>query len=340
MAGREKSESLFGSSELKVPPRPMAKQPTPEEVEAFKKKLKNDYIFKAELEEGFKSDLQEHFPQRAQGPEVDENRGVIKQIDRMKEHIAHKENVLLNIINKRRQRHYSLNGDIKVFCYVKNEWPKIIIEPLTINIQENAIIPSLGPFNGENEMLLEATFRPITLGIKRMIDPFIYEPLGNTGRLSINTDEYKKLAFFCCFKSWNIPLDLPFSEDGKLDNSVLEFIEKSIHPGLFETVAAEFLSLNEISMKEMEALDQQCDRLFGKNSKGIDNPFEGIKLYCEASVFAKEFSLSGNDLNNLSYRVASLIRHVANKGSEIHSKEMDATRNKPKRAKVIGARKR
>ena len=283
MSGRKKSESLFDSSELKAPSKPMAKQPTPEERAEFKQKLKDDYLFKAELQEGYKSDLAAHFPQRMEGPEAAENRGVIRQIDRMQEHVTQKENVLLKIVNKRRQRHYLLNGDVKVFCYVRNEWPKIIVEPLTINIREDVEIPSLGPFDGENEMLLEATFRPITVGVKRMIDPFIYEPVGNTGKLNINTDEYKKLAFLCCFKGWNIPIDLPFDKNGRLDNSVLEIIEKSIHPGLFEVVAGEFISLNEISMKEMDTLDQQCDRLFGKNSRGIDNPFEGIKLYCEAS---------------------------------------------------------
>jgi len=338
MAGRERSESLFGDSSTSSNV-PHKTQLTPgltkEDIEAARESAKKDYIFKHELKEVFEERVQ-----GAQGVESAENIGVIKQINRIQEHVISQENALLKIANQRRKRHYALNGDVKVYCYIKNEWPKLIVRPLTIQMSDFPIIPSLGPFNGKGEMLLEVTFRPITVGVKKRIDPFIYEPVSDTSdQLSINSDEYRKLAFFCCFKSWNIPIVLPFSNDGILDESAFKIIEKEIHPILFDVVSSEFIGLNDISGREMDLLDQQCERLFGKNSKGISNPLEGIKLYCEASVFAKEFSLSGRNLDELPIRISSMIRHVANKGGEIHSKELDANKNKPnKRAKVIGSR--
>jgi len=335
-SGKEKSESLFGGPSVPIPEKTKGRRirpqgPDPAEKAAVLKKLKNDYIFKNELKDVFE--------QKVGNVESSENNGVIRQVNQMQTHVIRQENALLKIAGERRKRHYALNGDVKVYCYVKNQWPKLIVRPLTIRIADFPHNPPLGPFAGEDETLLEVIFRPMTVGVKRQIDPFIYEPLSTTSdQLSINTDEYKRLAFFCCFKSWNIPVDLPFGDNGKLSEEALSMINNKIHPQLFDVVSSEFIGLNEISKNESDLLDQQCDRLFGKGGKGVSNPLEGIKLYCEASIFAKEFSLSGRDLDDLPVRVSSMIRHVAQKGSDIHSKEMDKGKNQPKRAKVIGTR--
>lgn len=337
MPGKERSESLFGdiASSQSNSTVPKKRKINPEEAKKQRqereKAAKNDYIFKNELKDVF--------DETAKSIESVKNKNTKKPIDRSKTYQIREENSLIKIVNERRKRHYDLNGDIRVYCYIKNEWPKLVIKPLTIRIDEPLQIPSLGPFEREGESLLEVVFRPMTIGLKKKIDPFIYEPQSlETDHISINIDEYKKLSFFCCFKSWNIPIDLPFNNEGRLTEEAFDIINKKIHPLLFDVVSSEFINLNDITEKEVKTLDRQCERLFAKDTKGISNPLEGIKLYCEASAFAKEFSLSGRDLDELPLRVSSMIKHVANKGNEIQSKELDNKKKSPKKAKVIGAR--
>jgi hypothetical protein len=343
MSGRKKSESLFGDSSQPPPAKQQGARRRPDfskEQRTQSKKeigaLRKDYLFRGELKDKFEEEVK-----KAGGdPRNSENTGVIKQINRMQSHVVKKENALMKAANERRKRHYALNGDVRVYCYVKNQWPKMIVRPLSIRIDKFPEVPPLGPFEGENEFLLEAVFRPITLGVRRALDPFIYEPVSDTSdQLTVNTDEYKKLAFLTCFKSWNIPCELPFNENGFLSEEAREVIERKLHPLLFDVLSGEFIALNNISEQEYKMLDQQCDRLFGKGDRGVSNPLEGIKLYCEASALAKEFHLSGKDLDELPLRVSSLIRHVSQKGNEIQSKELEASRKgKSKPTKVVGRR--
>jgi hypothetical protein len=320
---KKRSESLFNDLKDNSPPKELSP--------------KDDYIFKDELKKAFEKKAQ--MQKQLETPEDKQNRVVSEQISNSRVYAVKKENSLIKIVNERRKRHYCLNGDVKVYCYVRNEWPKLIIKPLTIKVGDVLNIPSLGPFNKENEILLEATFRPITVGMKNRIDPFIYEPMDeNSQVLGTNIDEYKKLAFFLCFKKWNIPFDLPFNEDGSLAYEAMEIIENKAHPYLIDVLSSEFLSLNNLSERESNLLNQQCEKLFGKGNDGVSNPLEGIKLYCEASVFAKEFALSGKELSNLPIRISSMIRNVSQKGNEIHIKELNNIRNKPKN-KSVGRKK-
>ena len=342
MVEKRKSESLFSEGEsignIPVDKRqiPPIRSTIPQEsMQEQRKKAKEDYIFKNELKEKFQQQVQI----AQQSVEQRENQGILRQIHQMKEFVSIDENIIMKRTNERRKRHYTLDGNVKVYCYVKNNWPKMVVKALTIDLNEKIPIPPLGPFSGEDEFLVEVIFNPITIGVKRKIEPFIYDPVDKySSKITINSEEYKKLVFAFCFQSWNIPVQLN-KVNGILDEDSRNILSKHFHPILFDVIAREFISLNEVSDNEIQVLDKQCERLFAKKSQGIPNPLEGIRLYCEASSFAKEFSLSGKSLEDLPIRIGTLIRHVSQKGNEIHMREFDTNRKKPKSTKAIGRRK-
>jgi hypothetical protein len=332
MSKKRQSESLFskpaaGSSYVKAPPRKTDEERRAD-AEKIKKALKKDYIFRSELKDKVESELSE------------EHRSIIHELEEKKEHSSLQELAVIKRVNERKKRHYDINGNVVVYCYVKHlEWPHIVVKPLTISLDESDPIPSLGPFEGENEFLLEVSFRPITLQVKNQIDQFVYEPT-NEGPSSLlfNMDEYKRLAFISCFDSWNLPFELEV-KNKKLTKDSIEKISNKLHPRILDIVSSAFVNLNDISEEEIKVLDRQSERLFSKNSQGVNNPSEGIRLYCEANVLAKEFYLSGSDLNDLPYRVSTMIRYVSNKGNEIHARQMDQSSGGGKGAKVIRPRK-
>ena len=334
MTKNKKSESLFGDSKLNTQKKEFRRR-TPEEIqkqrEEVRKRTKKDYIFKGELKKAFQNEAE---IKNANNSDI----RIIQELESMKESISEKEMSVVSKANRRRKRHYLLNGDIVVYCYVLNEFPKIKIKPLTISLDKDEI-PAIDGYSGDKEFVLKAIFNPITIGIRSKIDPFIFDQLEiDLSSPSINYDEYKKLAFISCFKSWNIPIDVEF-EGNRVSDESWSMIEETIHPKLFDVLMREFISLNEIHKEEMEILEQQCERLFAKKSAGVSNPIEGIRLYCEASTFSKEFGLSGKDLNSLSYRVASMMRYVANKGNEIQIRQMDqSSKSSPKKAKTAAPR--
>lgn len=326
MAKNKKSESLFSNAnELKKTKSISIPKKSPEEIkkerEKIKNALKNDYLFKSELKDKTEKELYE------------ENKSIIHELKTKKEFGIKRENELIKKINERKKRHYSIDGSVIVYCYLKEiDWPHIVIKPLTISLKEDKEIPSLGPFDEkQKEMLLKVKFKPITLKIKRQIDHFITEVTdqGKSNTL-INMDEYKRLAFLCCFDSWNLE-DCFERENGKIKQ---ESIEK-MHPRILDIVSNEFIKLNEISSEEIDLLEQQSERIFSKGSKGINNPSEGIKLYCEATALAKEFYLSGADAENLPYRISTMMRFVVNKENEIHNRQMDQESKKHKKGAKV-----
>jgi hypothetical protein len=329
MPSNRRSESLFGDGELKPKRSSAPNRKSKKEYQDERKKIqshcRNDYMFKGELQKAFQSEVES----RAAGSDS----SIVRELETIREAVHIKERNIVARANRRRKRHYLLNGDIVVYCYIKNNWPKLVVKPLTIELDEETI-PSIDGYNKENELVLKATFKPITIGIRRLIDPFIFDQLDSEDNVqSTNYDEYKRLAFVTCFKSWNIPIEVEF-EEGRVSDDCWSSFSKIIHPKLFDVLMAEFISLNDIQEKEIEVLEQQCERLFAKKSSGVNNPIEGIRLYCEASTFAKEFSLSGVDLNNLSYRIANMMRYVSNKGNEIQIRQMDQAKGSSKKAKV------
>ena len=335
MAKDRKSESLFGSNELNAPKQKFRRR-TPEEMKEQREKVgkatKKDYIFRKELKKAFQSETE---IKNSNSNDL----GIIQELESMRERVSEKEMGVVSKANQRRKRHYLLNGDVVVYCYIQDKgWPRLKIRPLTISLDKEEIPPIEG-YESEKETVLKVTFKPITIGIKGKIEPFIFDQLEiDLDSPSINYDEYKKLAFISCFKSWNIPVDVEFEGD-RVSEESWSTIEKTIHPRLFDTLMGEFISLNEMHAEEVSVLEQQCERLFAKKSSGVSNPIEGIRLYCEASTFAKEFNLSGMDLDSLSYRVASMMRYVANKGNEIQIRQMDQSSNSnPKQAKTAKSR--
>jgi hypothetical protein len=226
-------------------------------------------------------------------------------------------------LNEYRQRHFTLDGDVVVYCKVLNDWPRLVVTPLTVSLILSQEIPKLEC--GKKEELVKTVFRPLTLGVHRRLEPFIYEDRKTTQGTEtfIDQEEYARLAFITCFKEWNIPVELE-QVNGRLSDAACELLRKQVHPGLFTTIASEFLRLNEMSEEERAILDRQSAILFAKNSQGVTNPTEGIKLYCEASVFAKEFMLSGKDLDALPYRVATMVRFVTQKNNEMRASELDS----------------
>ena len=316
MSKKRKSESLFseptkGNSYVKAPPR-KTEEERKADSEKIKKALRKDYLFKSELKDKIETELSvEHL-------------NIIHELEEKKQHSSEQEIAIIKRVNERKKRHYDINGNINVYFHVKCfDWPHIVVKPLTISLDENDPIPSLGPFKNENEFLLEASFRPITLQIKNQIDQFVYEPTNDgPSSLLFNMDEYKRLAFICCFDSWNLPFELEV-KNKRLTKDSIEKVSKTLHPRILDVVSSAFVNLNDISEEEIKILDQQSERLFSKNSSGVNNPSEGIRLYCEANVLAKEFYLSGSDLDNLPYRVSTMIKYVSNKGNEIHNRQMD-----------------
>lgn len=321
-----KSESLFGD-QAPPPSRPQAPRRSPEEIAGRKKEIqdraRDDYIFRGELKKVFNQQSEMHRSSQESG----QNSGIIRDLEIIRSNVSQKEIIIVKRVNQRRKRHYLLNGDICVYCYVKNLWPKLIIKPLTIRLDSEKEIPLIDGYDDENEFVIKAIFKPITLSIRRRIDPFIFDQVStsDSGNMSMNLDEYKKLSFRCCFKKWNLPITVDIDEkDGLVNEKSWKEIEETIHPKLFDSIMGEFISLNDITEEEEELLDQQSERLFSKDSTGVSNPSEGIRLYCEASVFAKEFSISGKGLDNLSYKAASMMRYIANKGGEIHARQIDS----------------
>ena len=221
--------------------------------------------------------------------------------------------------NERMKRHYTLEGDVLVHYKIKNDWPKLQFCSMLVPLDLKEKVPDISEkVFGDDEISLEVVFRPLTVKLRRKFEPYIFDIKNvenDVKEMRFDYVEYYRLVFMSCFKSWNIPVELEKNDEGFLTERGRESFSL-LHPKLIECLASDFVELNEIRDEEIEVLEKQCDVLFKKDSEGVQNAVEGIKLYCEASVFSKEFALSKSELDNVPYRAAELIRRVANKNGE------------------------
>lgn len=282
----------------------------------------NDYLFKNDLgREAPDSELNNAMRDRSRWSfENDEAFKELRLRDRFN-------TTLTTVLNERaalhRRRHFSLDGRVIVYCRVRNKWPRLDVVPLTVPLQVERKVPKLEVNEQRNEKLLRVVFRPLTVGLRRAFHPYVYETriMNNVPQAFQNNDELARLCFIHCFESWNLPVELE-TQNRRLTDEACDVLRKQLHPRLVDVVAREFLRLNELSEQEQKLLKSQCGSLFDEKSNGVDNPTEGVRLYCEAATFAKEFGLSGKALDELPYRVAALVRYVVSQENEIRQREL------------------
>lgn len=108
---------------------------------------------------------------------------------------------------------------------------------------------------------------------------------------------------------------------GNIVNALLNEFEWSFH----------------ISKDEEMKLQRQSISLFAKNSRGIENPCEGVSLFCMASGMYEKFGLSYySSIRDIPYKDYRLIRMVLEHESQAMRRDSKTHKRSP--TKIAGAR--
>lgn len=249
-------------------------------------------------------------------------------------------NEILERVNTRKKRHYDYYGNIVIYTKVKkinlpfSDFPLHNISSLLVSTDLKEKVPEIK--KEENAFIIKSIFKPLSIKQKTLIDPFIIEYSTNQDYLraegtpmTIDSDSYSKAVIETCLLDWNLDIEIQRDNIGRLSEKTKNEIY-SLYPSIIDSISRDFVNLNDVSEQELAALERQASVLFSENSKGVTNALEGVSLYCEASLFAKEFSLSPDNFDKLPSRIGKLIRFMANKSNEAEMARMERNKNKSK----------
>jgi hypothetical protein len=198
--------------------------------------------------------------------------------------------------------------------------------------------------NGNEEE--EAVFKVMTVGDNILLENACrYEHTGDEGQKIVEMDfnEMRRLALRRNLLSWS--LDVPIERaNGWMTSSAYTRVGKVPAP-LLEAFLDGFWRSSEVSADEERMIDKQSTVLFGKNSRGVSNACEAVRLYCTLGQFADKFDISREELNDLPLREYLMLKLMASNeneamkrnhssGSQHHSSRISTGRGNPRSSRA------
>lgn len=191
----------------------------------------------------------------------------------------------------------------------------------------NVCIPHI---DGDKEE--EAIFDIMTYGDHSLIEQTCrHETEREDGKkqFEIDFNEVRRLTLKRSLMSWtlNIPIE---RRNGWLTPKSYERIGKVAAP-LLEAFLDGYWIRSEITKEEEAIIDRQSAVLFGKNSRGVSDACEAVRLYCNMSSQWEKFGLRDEELAGMSYRKFIMLKMMTNNENEAMRRNNSANKTAPTR---------
>ena len=210
--------------------------------------------------------------------------------------------------------------------------PDEIIVRLSVMNLDGLMIPVGG--NGDQEV--EAKFKMMSFGDYMLMEKVCrYSLEREDGKKTYEVDfnEVRRLSLKRNLLSWS--LDVPIErKNGWMTSECYERVGNVSAP-LIEAFLDAFWNKSEMSKEEEEEMERQAVVLFGKNSRGVTNPCEGIRLYCTMGSQWDKFGIKEDELNDMSYKKYVMLKQMLKYENEAMRRQ-SATKKTPQ-TRIAGA---
>jgi hypothetical protein len=202
------------------------------------------------------------------------------------------------------------------------ENPDIIRVPVRVSWFNSICLPNE---NGNHEEV--ALFKVMTFGDNFIIEKACRyeEEVEGISMTNVDYNEMRRLSLKRNLINWtlNIPIE---RDDGWLTEKTYERVGRLPAP-LVEAFLDGFWKSSEISKEEEERISKQASSLFGKNSRGITDACEAVRLYCTYGSFAEKFNLNGRQVMDLPFREYLMLKMMISHENESLRKNQKMNNN-------------
>ena len=125
-------------------------------------------------------------------------------------------------------------------------------------------------------------------------------------QFEVDFNEVRRLTLKRSLLSWtlNVPVE---RENGWLTPESYQHVGNVPGP-IVEAFLDGYWARSDISKEEEEQITRQASILFGKNSKGVNDACEAIRLYCTMGSQWEKFGIKEEELTNMPYRKYIMLR--------------------------------
>lgn len=110
----------------------------------------------------------------------------------------------------------------------------------------------------------------------------------------------------------------------------------SLPAPLLQAVLYKYEKTVHMTEDEEDELEKQAAILFGKNSRGVENPCEAVSLYCNLGNFWEKFGINRKDIKDLPYKEYVQLKIMAAKENQTITAARNTNSNKPRNISMNG----
>lgn len=160
----------------------------------------------------------------------------------------------------------------------------------------------------------KAVFSTLTFGDHLLIEQACHhetkEDTGGKTQYETDFNEVRRLTLKRSLLSWslNVPIE---RENGWLTPECYKRVGQVSAP-LIEAFLDGFWQRTEVGASEEEMITRQATILFGKNSRGVNDACEAVRLYCTMSGQWDKFGLKGEEVLGMPYRQYVMLKMMMN----------------------------
>jgi len=174
----------------------------------------------------------------------------------------------------------------------------------------------------EGEEEVEAVFKVLTFGDNMVIEKVCaYRVPVHRGQKVTEYDiqEMRRLFVKRNLLSWTLPVPVE-RENGWMTKESYQRVSRVAAP-LLDTLIDQFEDHMAVTKEDEEQMSRQASVLFSKNSSGVTDACEGVRLFCTLGNFWEKFGLDRHSIMDLPYREYIILKMMQSKESESIKRE-------------------
>ena len=170
----------------------------------------------------------------------------------------------------------------------------------------------------EGDEEVKAIFSIMTFGDHLMIEQACrHETEREDGKMvpEVDYNEVRRLTLKRNLLSWSLDEKIE-RENGWLTRDCYKKHVGQVEAPLIEAFLEAFWMRSELTKDEESVIDRQSSILFGKNSRGVTDACEAVRLYCTMSSQWDKFGIKEEELTNMSYQKYLMLRMMTSNENE------------------------
>jgi hypothetical protein len=194
--------------------------------------------------------------------------------------------------------------------------------------------------DGDEEV--KACFKEMTFGDNLMIEQACRHEVDREGgktQTEIDFNEMRRLTLKRNLLSWTLgePIE---RENGWITPECYEKHIGQVEGPLVEALLDEFWKRSDLNSEEVSLINRQSAILFGKNSRGVTNACEAVRLYCTMSSQWEKFGIKEDELADMPYRKYVMLRMMISNENEATRRQSQTKKTPVTRIAGAGGRTR